>query len=114
MSFLSARQEGQNFREADKTTKVEPLKFGPINVPVDVHWDGFLELIGGLCYDFYPTLHFFPFLVFTFHRSLGDICTLLSLHIFQLLLIAYSDAAMHSLLTYAPHTYLCAALLYSI
>ena len=31
-----------------KTIKVEPLNFGPINVPVKISWDGFLELIGGL------------------------------------------------------------------
>ena len=34
-----------------KTSKVEPLKFGPINVPVDVSWDGFLELIGALVHS---------------------------------------------------------------
>jgi hypothetical protein len=34
-----------------KTTKVEPLKFGPINVPVDITWDRFLELVGGLVHS---------------------------------------------------------------
>ena len=63
---------------------------------------------------FLPYIALFPILVFTFHRSLGDLCTPLSLHIFQLLLIAYSGAAMHSLLTYAQHAYLHAAFLYTV
>ena len=55
---------------------------------------------------FLPYIALFPILVFTFHQSLGDLCTLLSLHIFQLLLIAYSGTAMHSLLTHAQSAYL--------
>ena len=58
---------------------------------------------------FLPYNTLFPILVFTFHRSLGDLCTLISLHIFQLLLIAYSDAAMNSTLTHAQSAYLCTA-----
>ena len=68
--------------------------------------------------------------IFTLHHTfpysclylLGDLCTSLSLHILRLLLIAYSDAAMHStaqqctvcllmhsLLTHAQSAYLCTA-----
>ena len=74
------------------------------------------------------TLHrTFPHSCLYLHQSLGDLGTPLSLHIFQLLLIAYSGIAlhstaqqctvcllMHSLLTYAQHAYLHAAFLYSI
>ena len=56
------------------------------------------------------TLHrTFPHSCLYLHQSLGDLCTPLSLHIFQLLLIAYSGAAMHSLLTHAQSAYLCTA-----
>ena len=51
----------------------------------------------------------FLILVFTFHRLLGNLCTPISLHIFQLLLIANSGAAMHSMLTHAQSAYLCTA-----
>ena len=64
------------------------------------------------------TLHrTFPHSCLYLHQSLSDLGTPLSLHIFQLLLIAYSGVAMHSLLTYAQHAqhaYLHAAFLYSI
>ena len=56
---------------------------------------------------FLPYSALFPILVFTFHWSLGDLCTPISLHIFQLLLIAYSGTAMHSTLTHAQSTYSC-------
>ena len=66
--------------------------------------------------------HTFPHSCLYLHWSLGDLGTLLSLHIFQLLLIAYSGIAMHStaqqctvcllmhsLLTHAQSAYLCTA-----
>ena len=56
------------------------------------------------------TLHrTFPHSCLYLHQSLGDLGTPLSLHIFQLLLIAYSGVAMHSLLTHAQSAYLCTA-----
>ena len=66
-----------------------------------------ITAMGSIVLQFLPYIALFPILVFTFHRSLGDLCTPLSLHIFQLLLIAYSGAAMHSLLTHAQSVYSC-------
>ena len=57
--------------------------------------------------QFLPYIALFPIFIFTFHQSLGDLCTPISLHIFQLLLIAYSGAAMHSTLTHAQSAYSC-------
>ena len=64
--------------------------------------------------------HTFPHSCLYLHWSLGDLGTLLSLHIFQLLLIVYSGIAMHStaqqcticllmhsLLTHAQSAYSC-------
>ena len=53
-------------------------------------------------------------MIFTLHHTFPHSCLYLppvagrslSLHIFQLLLIAYSGAAMHSLLTHAQSAYL--------
>ena len=66
-----------------------------------------ITAMGPIVLQFLPYIALFPILFFTFHRSLGDLCSPISLHIFQLLLIAYSGAAMHSLLTHAQSAYSC-------
>ena len=48
------------------------------------------------CVTIFTLHHTFPHSCLYLHQSLGDLGTPLSLHIFQLLLIAYSGVAMHS------------------